>query len=143
LATAELVATLSLNGQTIIGAVSVILSGGFFTTVIAVWKAKPERDAVVVMPWQNLTTSLGDHIKSLQADWQRERDARVQADQAREQAERQTDVLEDEVVKLEASVRKLKRELEDMRLALESARSRPNRGGRRPPPRRPPGPGGS
>lgn len=111
---------IEISGQTLLGALSIVLSGGFVTTVIAVWKAKPERDSVVVLPWQNLTNTLGEHIRQLQSDWQREREARVQSDAARVAAEKQVDTLQDEIDGLERSVRKLKRESDALRRMLDN-----------------------
>lgn len=118
LASLELSA-IEISGQTLLGALSIVLSGGFVTTVIAVWKAKPERDSVVVLPWQNLTNTLGEHIRQLQSDWQREREARVQSDVARLAAEKQADQLQDEIDNLERCVRQLQRESDALRRTLD------------------------
>lgn len=118
LASLELSA-IEISGQTLLGALSIVLSGGFVTTVIAVWKAKPERDSVVVLPWQNLTNTLGEHIRQLQSDWQREREARVQSDAARLAAEKQADQLQDEIDNLERCVRQLQRESDALRRTLD------------------------
>jgi predicted RNase H-like nuclease (RuvC/YqgF family) len=120
LAPAELaVGVIELDGQTLLGVMSIVLSGGFITTIIAVWKAKPERDSVVVMPWQNLTNTLGEHMRQLQSDWQRERDARIVADQAREKAEKTAASLQDEIEKLEAYVHQMRLEIDELRRLLD------------------------
>lgn len=90
--------------QTILTIASIILSGGFATTIATMYKAKPERDQVVVLPWQNLSETLGENMKTLQSDWQRERSARIEA--------------ESQIDRLERSIEEMRRTMRDQELVV-------------------------
>lgn len=72
----------------IVPVVSVILSGGFITALLAVYKARPERDSVVVTTTQNAATILKGLNEALYADLNRAR-------RERDEAERRADLYED------------------------------------------------
>jgi hypothetical protein len=68
------------NTQTVLTVASVVLGGGFIGSLVQAFKARPERDAVVIVPWQKLNEALGTQNDRLRADYGTERDARLAAE---------------------------------------------------------------
>jgi hypothetical protein len=79
---------------TLITLASVVLGGGFVTSVIAALRARPDRDAVILVPWQQLNTALREQNDDLREDWVREREARIESEGRLLLAERRVDRLE-------------------------------------------------
>lgn len=86
---------------TILTLASVLLGGGFITSVIAALRARPDRDAVILVPWQQLNTALREQNDDLRSDWTRERAARIESEGKLLLAEQRVD-------RLEAQLRALK-----------------------------------
>jgi hypothetical protein len=83
-----------MSEATIITLASVILGGGFVTSVVAALRARPERDAVIIVPWQKLNEALREQNDTLRTDWQDERRMRVDSEGKLFLAEQRLDRLE-------------------------------------------------
>lgn len=79
--------------QTILAVLSLLLGGGFVTSIIQALKARPERDSVVVLPWKDLNAALRGQNETLRLDYQRERDARLHCERERDALEHRIDML--------------------------------------------------
>lgn len=78
---------IALTGSELIPIISVVLGGGFVTALIAIYKARPERDSVVVTTTQNAAAILRGLNEALYTDLTR---ARAE----RDEAERRSDLYE-------------------------------------------------
>lgn len=67
--------------------VSVLLGGGFITALIAVYRARPERDSVIVSSAQNAAEILQGLNKALYDELNREREKRAYAEEELDRAE--------------------------------------------------------
>jgi hypothetical protein len=83
-----------MSAETIIACSSVLLGGGFLSSIVAALRARPDRDAVVIVPWQRLNDALRDQNNTLRADWQSERTMRVESEGRLLLAEQRIDRLE-------------------------------------------------
>jgi hypothetical protein len=83
-----------MSTETIIAVASVLLGGGFLSSVIAALRARPDRDAVIIVPWQKLNDALREQNDTLRADWQSERTMRVESEGRLLLAEQRIDRLE-------------------------------------------------
>jgi hypothetical protein len=79
---------------TIITLASVLLGGGFISSVVAALRARPERDAVLIVPWQKLNEALREQNDDLRTDWQAERALRIESEARLFKAEQRIDRLE-------------------------------------------------
>jgi hypothetical protein len=68
------------SSQLLIAVISVLLGGGFMGSLVQAFRARPERDAVVIVPWQKLNDALGEQNERLRQDWRAEREARQQSE---------------------------------------------------------------
>lgn len=82
---------------TIITLASVLLGGGFVSSVVAALRARPERDAVIIVPWQKLNDALRQQNDDLREDWTRERAARIESEGRLLLAEQRIDRLEEQL----------------------------------------------
>lgn len=67
--------------------VSVLLGGGFITALIAVYRARPERDSVIVSSAQNAAEILQGLNKALYDELNREREKRAETEKELDRAE--------------------------------------------------------
>lgn len=93
--------------QLLLAVLSVGLGGGFVTSLTLALKARPEREAVIIVPWQKLNEALqgqnetlrGD-LDGLRADWRREREARIEVEKQFDLLEARCDRLERQLMHL-------------------------------------------
>lgn len=83
-----------MDNTTLLTIVSIILGGGFVTALIAVYKARPERDSVIVSSTQNAAEILQGLNTALYAELERERGAREKAEQRAAAMEARADAAE-------------------------------------------------
>jgi hypothetical protein len=83
-----------MTGPSLLTLLSVLLGGGFITSIVQALRARPDRDAVVIVPWQQLNTALREQNDDLRADWAREREARIESEGRLFLAEQRLDRLE-------------------------------------------------
>lgn len=76
----------------VIALISIVLGGGFITALIQGYKARPERDAVVVSAAQNASEILRGLNESLYAELDRERARRHEAEAKIEEAQSRADL---------------------------------------------------
>jgi hypothetical protein len=90
-----------MSTETIIAVASVLLGGGFLSSVVAALRARPDRDAVIIVPWQKLNDALREQNDTLRTDWQAERAMRVESEGRLLLAEQRIDRLEAQLRKLD------------------------------------------
>lgn len=83
-----------MTSQTVLTILSVTLGGGFVTSLVQAFRARPERDSIVIVPWQKLNDALGAQNERLQHDWQVERSRRQESEALLFRAEIRIDELE-------------------------------------------------
>lgn len=93
------------NAQTVITLVTVLLGGSFVMALIAAFKARPERDGVLITNTQNAAEMLRGTNEALYADWQREHQRRVEAEAALELMEQRAETAEAKVIQLTAALK--------------------------------------
>jgi hypothetical protein len=83
------------TSQIIIAVASLLLGGGFAQTLSQALKARPEREAVIILPWKELNSALRGQNETLQAELLATRVALNEERLARKELERKVDQLED------------------------------------------------
>jgi hypothetical protein len=83
-----------LTSQAVLTILSVALGGGFVTSLVQAFRARPERDSIVIVPWQKLNDALGAQNARLQTDWEIERRRRQESEALLFRAEFRIDELE-------------------------------------------------
>lgn len=76
----------------VIGLISLVLGGGFITALVQGYKARPERDAVVVSAAQNASEIFRGLNEALYAELDRERSRRHEAEAKIEEAAQRADM---------------------------------------------------
>lgn len=61
--------------------ITLLLSGGFVTALVVAFKARPERDSVIITNTQNAAEMLRGTNEALYADWEREHARRIAAEE--------------------------------------------------------------
>ena len=108
-----------MSTETFLTVLSIALSGGFVTALVAVFKARPERDSVVVSTAQNASTILQGLNDALYEELERERKARRTAEDKIDATNRRADAAMARADEAERKAKLTDRRAEDLAKRVE------------------------